>query len=89
MTRGSTTARGYGTQHQRERRRVARLVNAGLAYCWRCRKHIEPGSPWDLGHDDRDRSITRGPEHQHCNRATKAHQPPRARPASPHPGIVR
>jgi hypothetical protein len=26
--------------------------------------------PWDLGHDDHDRSITRGPEHRdRCNRA--------------------
>jgi len=94
--RGTTTERGYGTRHQRLRRRWARKVAAGEAYCWRCLQDgkpkaeawIAPDEPWDLGHDDRDRGAYRGPEHQRCNRATSAHRPPRRRPAEPHPGLI-
>ena len=34
---------------------------------------IRPDEPWDLGHDDLDRSLPRAPEHRRCNRATRAH----------------
>jgi hypothetical protein len=67
---GSTTARGYGWSHQKARAQMATLVNAGEAYCWRCGGWIDPTQPWDLGHDDHDRTIYRGPEHPACNRAT-------------------
>jgi hypothetical protein len=60
-----------------KRRRIAPLVRAGLAVCWRCGLPIRPGQAWDLGHDDRDRSKYAGPEHRHSrhcpeggNRAT-------------------
>jgi hypothetical protein len=33
---------------------------------------ILPGMPWGLGHDDYNRSIYRGPEHQRCNRSSAA-----------------
>lgn len=49
---------------------------------------IAPGSDWDLGHDDRERDVYRGAEHQRCNRATMAHRPPRKRPAEQHPGLI-
>jgi hypothetical protein len=66
----SREARGYGLRHTTIRKQVGRLVAAGGAVCWRCESAIEPGEPWDLGHDDVDRSVYRGPEHRACNRAT-------------------
>lgn len=68
--RRSTTARGYGAKHKHQRSKAKRQVIAGQAWCWRCGEWIHPDLPWDLGHDDHDRSIYRGPEHRHCNRAT-------------------
>lgn len=85
-TRASTRARGYGSTHKRNREREDRRVQRGGVICWRCGEPIEPGTAWDLGHDDRDRTIYRGPEHASCNRATSSHRPPRKRPAEPHPG---
>ena len=68
--RGTRQARGYGTTHDRLRRALTPIVDAGRATCWRCGLPITPGEPWDLGHDDHDRSITRGPEHAYtCNRS--------------------
>jgi hypothetical protein len=69
--RPSPSARGYNRRHRDLRDAIAPAVAAGHATCWRCRQPISPGEPWDLGHDDHDRSITRGPEHAgHCNRST-------------------
>jgi hypothetical protein len=62
-----TAARGYGGAHQRERARWAPKVARGIVDCWRCGQLIQPGRPWDLGHDD-DRRTYRGPEHPSCNR---------------------
>lgn len=72
---GSTTARGYGTQHQALRRELAPKVAAGDAHCTEPICHdpdgtgrwIAPGRPWDLAHN-RDTGGYRGPAHQHCNR---------------------
>lgn len=62
---GSTAARGYGSDHQKDRARVKRdLVDPGLASCWRCGGWVNPAMPWDLGHDDHDRTVYRGPEHR-------------------------
>jgi hypothetical protein len=67
MARPSTYARGYGRGHEEERRRWRPRVDAGLVDCARCRQPIEPGRPWDLGHNE-DRTGWSGPEHRHCNR---------------------
>ena len=66
----STTARGYGAAHQRERAKWKPRVDAGMVNCWRCGRWLDPRLPWDLGHDDNDRRIYRGPECRPCNRAT-------------------
>ncbi|OMC02162.1 hypothetical protein [Mycolicibacterium fortuitum] len=79
---GSTAQRGYGYQHKKLREQVKPLVDAGQAHCWRClanglspdEARIKPGEPWDLGHDDDDRTKYRGPEHERCNRATAGRQ---------------
>jgi hypothetical protein len=68
-----TVAKGYGEQHRRLRKKFARLVDAGQATCVRCGRPIVPGTLWDLGHVDGDRSRWSGPEHARCNRRTATH----------------
>jgi hypothetical protein len=70
--RGTTTERGYGVDHRALREQYRPLVEAGDVTCWRCGEPINPDDDWDLGHDDLDRSIYRGPEHRAHNRATKS-----------------
>jgi hypothetical protein len=71
--RRTTRQRGYGADHQRERRRWQAVIDAGHGHCWRCHKPIPPGTrTWDLGHDDHDRTRYRGPECRPCNRAAGA-----------------
>jgi hypothetical protein len=80
--RDNTTARGYGAPHQQKRADWAPIVATGTVRCWRCGELIAAGEEWDLGHDDHDRRITRGPEHRRrCNRATSSR---RARPPDPY-----
>ncbi len=76
---GSTTERGYGSEHQKLRARWSAIVERGQVNCARCGRWIAPGTPWDLGHDDIDRHTYTGPEHASCNRATSAHRAQRRR----------
>lgn len=72
MKGGSTSERGYGYHHRQLRAAVAEDVALGIVCCWRCGELIAAGEPWDLGHDDDDRSVYRGPEHPRCNRGSAA-----------------
>ena len=67
--RGRRQARGYDAAHDREAKRWRDLVRAGQPVtCWRCGNPINDADDLHLGHDDDDRSITRGPEHgRRCN----------------------
>jgi hypothetical protein len=70
---GRTIANGYGKEHKALRAEFAlRMASGELFRCWRCTRLINPAAPWDLGHDDTDRSIYRGPEHVGCNRSPRA-----------------
>lgn len=69
-----TVSNGYGAKHKNLRRRWARKVARGEESCRRCGRLIIPGTPWDLGHSDIDRSVYTGPEHGKCNRGTSAHR---------------
>jgi hypothetical protein len=67
----SRKLRGYGSRHKALRKRWEPKVAAGVVGCARCGKPIAPGSAWDLGHDDHDRTKYNGPEHRACNRRPK------------------
>jgi hypothetical protein len=82
---GNTYERGYGGEHQRLKEHWRPYVEAGLVDCWRCDRPIAPESPWDLGHDDHDRSVYRGPEHMACNRSAARSKMSSKRPAEAHP----
>ena len=64
-SKGTTTQRGYGADHQKIRAHWAQYVAAGQATCARCGLPIAPDAKWDLGHDDTDPQHRRysGPEH--------------------------
>ncbi len=70
--RGTSSERGYGKAHQALRRQWEPRVEAGTVNCARCHAPIEPGTPWDLGHNDYDRTKYTGPEHELCNRAVSS-----------------
>ena len=56
--------------------KAKKMLKAGeLVLCWRCQDPHQPitGRQWHLGHDDHDRTITRGPEHERCNLSAAGH----------------
>ena len=67
-------ARGYGANHRQLRARYQRVIEAGVEVVWcvRCGLQILPGQPFDLDHDDFDRSLYLGPSHRACNRSAAA-----------------
>jgi hypothetical protein len=67
--RGTRQQRGYGAEHQRFRAKYVQAIKDGqTVLCWRCGQPIKDPDDLHLGHDDNDRSITRGPEHsRRCN----------------------
>jgi hypothetical protein len=68
-TRGNTTARGYGTQHQQLRARLLEQFQPGQP-CTRCGKPITTKQDADLGHADGQQGY-RGLEHRQCNRGSR------------------
>lgn len=76
----TTTERGYGVDHQRERRHHEPRVNRGEAECNELvclevrdgrSRWIMPGTAWDLAHDRANGGYL-GPAHARCNRAEAA-----------------
>ena len=71
MPNVSSTARGYGYQHQQLRAWWKPIVEAGgvLCHAKTCvmpSRTIEPTEAWHLGHTE-DRTRWTGPEHVRCN----------------------
>lgn len=67
--RGTRQERGYNAQHDNLRAAYQQRIDSGEHItCWRpgCWT-VLTGRTWHLGHDDHDRSITRGPECIPCN----------------------
>jgi hypothetical protein len=85
--RGTSTQLGYGTKHHHLRSYFKPLVEAGQAVCWRCGKPIGKGEPWDLGHNDDDRTRYNGPEHRTCNRGAANKRPARNRRRNQAPAL--
>jgi hypothetical protein len=73
--------------HRTIRKAYQQRMDEGKVYrCWRCRRVLDPNA-WDLGHDDNDPNLYRGPECRPCNRAAGARKgnATRARPSQPRP----
>jgi len=78
----TTSQRGYGTEHQPLRKRVAGVVAKGN-YCVRCGRPILPGQVWHLDHRD-DRKGYLCAAHARCSERAGRGEPtlapqPRAR----------
>jgi hypothetical protein len=78
----STTARGYGYQHQQLRR--ALLPYAYGKDCPRCGHTMQRGQQLDLDHTD-DRAGYKGMAHATCNRSAGAVKGMAQRRAEPDP----
>jgi hypothetical protein len=91
--RPTRQARGYDAAYDRDRAKWERhFAEGGTVLCWRCtaegrRTVLSKDSEWDLGHDDQDRSIIRGPECRGPNRATRSRWPAGRREPEQHPAL--
>lgn len=63
----STTAKGYGWNHQQKRARWKPRVEAGGVPCGWCGNEIIPGTPWAMGHPNDDKRFEPSPWHRSCN----------------------
>lgn len=54
-------------EHQAQVAAVKAMVASGRASCWRCGRHLPPGSKAHAGHHDVDRSRYMGAECAPCN----------------------
>jgi hypothetical protein len=79
--RGTTSQRGYGSRHRELREQWRPHVEEGKVICSRCKLPIRQGEPWDLGHDDHDRTKYKGPEHMDCNRGASKRPATQVTPA--------
>lgn len=75
--RGTTTQRGLGSPHQRERKRQYALLIPGRTICWRCGQPMWPHQQLDLDHVE-PRALNPGKPprpgttrltHRRCNRS--------------------
>ena len=65
--RGTKAERGYGPEHEAERKRLQKLIDAGLTIiCARCSKPITNGQRWSPDHNA-DRTGYIGASHEFCN----------------------
>ena len=78
MKPGSRQARGYGVEHERERRRLKHHVDAGNAYCVECGGYIQPGTKFHLAHDHSTGELA-GASHARCNLAERNRRYARSR----------
>lgn len=66
-----TVARGYGGEHQAERKGWAPKVKAGVVQCGVCARLILPNQPWHLDHiipiSLGGRDGPKHPAHRACN----------------------
>jgi hypothetical protein len=89
----STTARGYGAEHQAARRAWQDVIGAQGWPCARqCGKIIRAGEVWHLDHND-DRTAYLGPSCGPCNlkaagRAGRAARPSVRRRTPPPAGLI-
>lgn len=77
------TAQYASPEHRAMVQAVKAAVAAGRAYCWRCGRHLPPGSKAHAGHDDHDRTRYRGPECPSCNLSAAARKGARKRNGGP------
>ena len=68
LGRGTRQQRGYDRKHDQLRKQWAPVVATGTVKCARCGRLIGAHEPWDLDHDDRDRTKYLGPSCAACNR---------------------